>query len=241
MDGRAIADSTPVHIIPITLEISSLREKTHWNVHETIITPEQYATQLSNSIDAPSNYTFISDIALAIRKQTTEYVQSSKGSTFESNIEDYHRHLKFHMQIDLPSKGSLGMDFPLFPSPDESPFICACRIVANHEISEDYIPVIAWQILTQICSARLSFDDLLLSKTSQGCSTAQDIVRVLGCSRLLPRPQYHFFDYTSGSSCFGHNARTFQIDRDLALKLSESISSSSFVPSGSSTNLAKLE
>jgi hypothetical protein len=147
-----------VFLIPIKLEI--LGEVIYWNVLETIISPEQYATELSNSLSLslPQSYQLITPLANQIRIQADDFMNRNLLDG-RNNITLTFALLKFQVVVELNDGTSETFAYRLFPSPqDESPYFTACKIVANHGISDQYIPIVSWSIMRQLCAARLSFD-----------------------------------------------------------------------------------
>lgn len=198
----------------------------HFNALECVITPEQYATHLINTIDSSNNILYLNLIATEIRRQWELYIETHPEE-YQSyrNCEDFSQY-RFQIELDVNTGSKVFNDkftYPLFPSAEESPYFTACRICSNEEMHDQFIPIVAWSIIKELCAARLSFDEQYKRKLEnpkdpllhdEACTQAMQ----LGCYPPFPKPENYLLDYTSGMSAFGHQAYTFQIQQNTSVK-----------------------
>ncbi|KAJ3051257.1 hypothetical protein HK097_007755 [Rhizophlyctis rosea] len=171
---QSLADRK-VRLVPIRLDLTiddvKLRDAFTWNLNETLLTPEKFATLLAEDFDSPLAPQFIPLIASAIREQVAAYAGASDDDgapeateeAFEqADDEEYDEDFRIVIKLDL-HVGSLHLkdqfEWPLYSSYTVSPEDFARQLAADLGVGGEFVPHIAHAIREQVCLARINFHE----------------------------------------------------------------------------------
>ncbi|KAI8825934.1 uncharacterized protein EV422DRAFT_146468 [Fimicolochytrium jonesii] len=164
-----------VQLVPIRLDLEvegvKLRDQFTWNLNETLITPEQFATLLADDFDSPYAHQFVPLIAEEIRRQVQNYgvaaeedpdAEGKPRIKVDENDETAYGELRIAVKLDL-NVGTLHLtdqfEWPLFSTSSMTPEDFAKQLASDLGVGGEFVPVIAHAIREQVCFARMNYND----------------------------------------------------------------------------------